>query len=258
MHPDRLAELEEERRFLLRSLRDLDAERRAGDVDVADYETLRDGYTKRAADVLREIEAGRPRGASSPGEPEPRRWRRTMLVIAGVAAVAVLAGWWVARSSGERLAGQQITGADPRSATAAALAEARVQLGSDPLAALETYDRVLAEDPDHPEALTYHAWLLYTTGVQSGIEEVQAQATPDARAELQRAVAADPDYADPHCFLAIIAANADGDVATARTEADRCLALGPPAAARSLIEGFLASLDAAGDGGSTVPTTDST
>ena len=59
MNPDQLAELEDERRFLLRSLRDLDAELAAGDVDRVDYETLRDGYTKRAADVLRGIEDGK-------------------------------------------------------------------------------------------------------------------------------------------------------------------------------------------------------
>ncbi len=167
------------------------------------------------------------------------------LVAAAVVAVAGLAGWWVARSSGERLAGQQITGADPRSATATALAEARMQMGVDPLAALAAYDAVLAEDPEHPEALTYHAWLLYTTAVQSGLEDVQASALPDVKAELARAVAADGDYADPHCFRAIIAANADGDVELARQEIDTCLALGPPAAARSLVEQFAASLDAA-------------
>ena len=54
---DRLAELEEERRFLLRSLDDLDREHAAGDVDKHDYATLRDGYTARAATVIREIES---------------------------------------------------------------------------------------------------------------------------------------------------------------------------------------------------------
>ena len=56
---DRLAALEDERRFLLRSLADLDREHDAGDVDDSDYETLKDGYTTRAAVVLRNIEAGR-------------------------------------------------------------------------------------------------------------------------------------------------------------------------------------------------------
>ena len=64
MNPDRLAELEEERRFLLSSIRDLDREHAAGDVDEADYCALRDGYVARAAAVLREIEGGRGGGAS--------------------------------------------------------------------------------------------------------------------------------------------------------------------------------------------------
>ncbi len=53
MNPDRLAALEEERRFLLRSLADLEREREAGDVDDVDYRELRDGYTVRAAATLR-------------------------------------------------------------------------------------------------------------------------------------------------------------------------------------------------------------
>ena len=42
---DRLAELEEERHYLLRSLTDLEKEHDAGDVDDLDYHTLKDGYT---------------------------------------------------------------------------------------------------------------------------------------------------------------------------------------------------------------------
>ena len=47
--------LAEERDFLLSSLRDLDAEHDAGDIDDVDYETLRDDYTVRTAQVLRAI-----------------------------------------------------------------------------------------------------------------------------------------------------------------------------------------------------------
>ena len=47
--PDSLAHLEEEREFLLRSLRDLEREREAGDIDDDDYRTLHDDYTARAA-----------------------------------------------------------------------------------------------------------------------------------------------------------------------------------------------------------------
>ena len=64
---DDLAALEGERAFLLGSLRDLEAEHAAGDVDEHDYVTLRDGYTKRAADVLRQIDVGT--AALAPREP---------------------------------------------------------------------------------------------------------------------------------------------------------------------------------------------
>jgi hypothetical protein len=50
-----LIALAEERDFLLSSLRDLDAEHDAGDIDDVDYETLRDDYTVRTAQVLRAI-----------------------------------------------------------------------------------------------------------------------------------------------------------------------------------------------------------
>jgi hypothetical protein len=50
-------DLEEERDFLLGSLTDLDAELAAGDIEEHDYLTLKDGYTSRAAAVLRLLAA---------------------------------------------------------------------------------------------------------------------------------------------------------------------------------------------------------
>ena len=76
-----LAALEEERDFLLRSLRDLDAEHDAGDIDDVDYETLRDDYTVRTAVVLRALEQAdsrcRPAGRGAGGSVRlPGRGRR--------------------------------------------------------------------------------------------------------------------------------------------------------------------------------------
>src|SRR5579872_5112940 len=120
-------ELAEERDFLLRSLRDLDDERGAGDVDEGDYEVLKEGYTARAAAVLRELESrrngdgggdggddtDRDGGAPAAGaEPAPQAgprdtarrpwWARGRLVAAGagVAVFAVGAGLLVAHSAG--------------------------------------------------------------------------------------------------------------------------------------------------------------
>ncbi len=235
--PDRLAELEDERRFLLRSLRDLDAERDAGDVEDDDYRTLRDGYTKRAADVLREIEEGK---AALPPPPR-RRWARVAGAVAVVLAVAVGAGWLVAASSGQRLGDEEVTGGAPREDVAQRLARARALLGVDPASAKVLYESVLDERPDQPEALTYSGWLLFTAS-RGASDELRAAAVAAAQDQLARAVEADPSYPDPHCFLAVIAANETGDTATARAEVDACLALDPPSEVRQLVEQFAADL----------------
>ncbi|MDP9463513.1 MAG: hypothetical protein M3P52_02720, partial [Actinomycetota bacterium] len=128
MNPDPLAELEEQRRFLLRSITDLDREHQYGDVDDHDYATLRDGYTARAASVLRAIEAGQ---TAIPQRRSPRKPAVLAAWIVGTVVVASLAGWLVARTSGQRLPGQSITGGLPGDEIALKLAEARELLGVD-------------------------------------------------------------------------------------------------------------------------------
>lgn len=237
MNPDRLAELEEERAFLLRSLTDLDREFEAGDVDLDDYQTLRDGYTVRAAAVLRSIEQGR---AELPARPT-RNWLRVIAGIAVVAAVAVGAGLFVARSSGQRLPGQEITGGIPGGDVAVKLSQARSLLAVDPLSAQQLYTEVLAERPNHPEALAYSGWLLALNSLGAS-EELGELALDTAKDSLRRSIAADGTYADPHCFLAIIAANIDDDPDTALVEFEACLDNDPPADMRGLVEELVAGL----------------
>jgi hypothetical protein len=150
-------------------------------------------------------------------------------------------GVLVARSSGQRLPGQEITGgaADDVAST---LAQARLLLGTDQLAAFELYDDVLDEDPDHPEALTYSGWLLAVTS-RGASDELRAAALETAKGSLRRAIEVDPTYADPHCFLAIIAANMEADAAGARDEVDACLSKDPPAEMRELVEQFATGLE---------------
>ena len=100
MNPDRLAELEEERRFLLRSLADLEREHEAGDVDRVDYRALKDGYTVRAAAVLRD--RGGPRGAAAQ---------------AAVVGPSVVAAWVIGRArrgGALRMVGGSLVRATPR------------------------------------------------------------------------------------------------------------------------------------------------
>ncbi len=70
---DDLAALEEQRDVLLKSLRDLEQERAAGEVTDDDYAVLKDDYTARAAAVLRTIEAQAQRSPGTRRGPSTRR-----------------------------------------------------------------------------------------------------------------------------------------------------------------------------------------
>jgi len=233
VNPDQLAELEEERRFLLRSITDLDREHLYGDVDDNDYQTLRDGYTARAASVLRAIEDGHVEVS----QPRPRRPRVFIAWIVGTLLVACVAGWLVARTSGQRLPGQAITGGLPGDEVAQKLAEARQLLGVNPQQAIIRYQQVRELDPNNAEALTYMGWLIAQSGTS----------TAAAGAEFLRgAIKIDPTYADPHCFLAITSADylQPPDLDTARSEAQACLDNNPPAQMVQLVQTFASRLDA--------------
>ncbi len=226
---DRLAALQDQRDFLLRSLEDLEREREAGDVDDLDYRVLQDDYTARAASVLRAIEAGR----SSPRTP-PRSSRRRLVGVAlAVVAFAVLAGQLVAQTAGRRDSDEVITGGIRQSVTEK-LNEAGRRGGEGDLdAAIALYDEVLQDDPGNPEALTYKGWLQTLNGEgAAGLEGLLASAT------------ANPTYPDVHAFLAIVFFR-NGLVEQAGRELDRLDALDPPPAIRDLTADLRTQIDAA-------------
>ena len=236
MNPDRLAALEEERAFLLRSIRDLDAERAAGDVDERDHAALRDGYVARAAAVLKELEGGRRAVAARQGRPV---WQM-LAVVAVTLAVAIGIGLFVAGSAGQRLPGQSLTGGQEIDEVTRKLAEASQLLGTDQPAARQKYQEVLAVDPQNVEALTYTAWLSVLDGDNRKDQSLIAKGMDDLRA----VTAIDDTYADAHCFLAVAAGRflqpADVDVAT--SEGQACLDAGAPGGMRAMIENLLGSL----------------
>jgi len=229
-----LEELDEERRFLLDSIRDLDAERAAGDVDDADFQALRDGYVARAGAVLREIDDGRSSLLPKPDRP----WWRTAVVIGITLAVAVALGLFVANSAGQRLPGQSLTGGQQADEIALQLAEGRRLLGSEPVASRAAYDRVIELEPGHPEATTYSAYLLVLAGQQSGDQAKVREGV----AAMKAAAQLDPSYGDPHCLLAVAGGNfldpPDADLVLA--EGETCLALNPPAEMLGQIQGLIA------------------
>jgi tetratricopeptide (TPR) repeat protein len=234
---DRLAELEEERRFLLRSLDDLEREHDAGDVDDLDYETLKDGYTARAAAVLRQIEDGK---SELPGR-APRRWSRVIAVSAAIVVGAVFVGFVLAGAWGERSSSQEITGLTPGDESRIVLTNARdamtagdFQLANTLFAEVIEMER--ARGRDNAEAVAYFGWTLalLTRTTPDGSEE----ALDAARLALSQAIEIEPDYADPQCFLAIIEYQFLGDADAALPYIERCEASNPPGDVASLVASF--------------------
>jgi len=180
----------EQRNFLLKSLDDLEEEFDAGDLDVADYRSLKADYTKRAADMIRKIEAQQAAEAAV----ATRSWGRVAAWVAGVVIVAGFAGFLLAQFSGSRSPGGTITG-DIRVSSRELLFEAQQTFGSGDLpGAVEIYDQVLEMQPSNVEALTYKGWL------------TRLQGDPDAaKLLLDDAVATDPTYPDARVFSAVVA-----------------------------------------------------
>jgi tetratricopeptide (TPR) repeat protein len=222
--------LADQREFLLRSLEDLEREHAAGDVDEHDYAALKDDYTARAAQVLRALEAERPRVAAPT---RTRSRRRTLLAVVGVGAFAVLAGVLVANVAGRRDPGQTLTGGTRQSVTESlnqALREANQ--GSYP-AALAEYAKVLEQQPKNVEALTYRGWVLTLSGN-----------VPDGLSSLLDAAKANPRYPDVHAFLAVVFFRT-GLVPQAARELDLLDRLDPPPDIRQLTDQLRTQVQAA-------------
>ncbi len=199
LDPDVLVALEEERDHLLRSLRDLDAEAAAGDLDAEDEAALRDDYTARAAAVLRAIEE-REAGLAAVHAARPPAGRRIAVTVA-VLVFAVVAGWLMASAAGRRSGGDALTG-DNRQTCRDLLLAASSQLGDQAAEAVRTYTTVLEQCPGNAEAYTYRGWLLYRTSLQAQGDDAQ-RLRARALADLDDAVTADPGYSDAHLFRAI-------------------------------------------------------
>ena len=231
-------DLRHEQQFLLRSLRDLDNERAAGDIDDADYAALRDGYIARTAAITRELN-----GIESVTPAVQRGWVRRVLVIVCVIAVAAGAGIWVARQSGQRLPGQSVSGAIEQSSSGL-LATARQLNFSDPGKAIELYTQVLKLEPDNPEALTYRSWILALTA-RAATGSVKQLALVSAVNDLLRAQKLDNQYPDAHCFLGIVYFRFLNSASLAKPQLDTCRAMNPPKEVQSFVDSIVAEVDKA-------------
>ena len=258
--------LEEDRDFLLRSLEDLEREWAAGDLAEADYRTLKDDYTARAAAVLRALEDGDEAAvdlaAAGPGvDPGPdvvvvgpRRRRRSLALAVALVVFAGAAGAVVARSAGERLPGDPATGSiaetGPSASVARGLADARRLIGEGKtLEAIKVYDGVLERDARQPEALAYRGWLLRLAGKAAG----DTSLIDKGMEFIERAVAADPSYPDARFFRAFVLFQDRGDPAAAVPELRAFLANDPPRAMVPVVEDLLKRALTAAQAPSTAP-----
>lgn len=243
---DGLAELEEERRFLLRSLRDLEREREAGDVDDADFETLRDGYTARAAAVLRQIETGRRRSAPAP----PRRWTRRVVIAVVVAVLATGIGVALGQAWGERGRGDEITGSTPAQEVIEILTTARAAMGRGDFGTanalfFEAVQREEERGVENPEPLAYYGWTL-ALGTRNNPDAAESDRQLElALLALGRAIEMDPTYADPHCFVAIVESEFRSDPSRALPFVETCESLDPPAEVADVVAAFADEIRAA-------------
>lgn len=234
-----LSSLADEKAFLLDSLRDLDREREAGDIDEVDFATLRDGYTARAAAVIKQID-GTGSSASAGTSRSPRKALVTALAILLVAGGV---GWLMASQLGQRMPGQSITGGIADS-TASLLSQARAINFSDPTTAVGLYSQVLKLDPDNVEALTYRAWLVALVA-RDASDDLKILAFATATDGLGKAIAIDSNYADAHCFLGIVRFRLAADAKGAREQLQICQQMNPPAVVKSFVDSIVAEVDAA-------------
>lgn len=177
-----------------------------------------------------------PGDGGADGRSPPRRLRQ-VAVGAAVIAVAVGAGALVARTAGERLPGESATGTVDLG-PAELLIEARHRLArGQAFDALRLYDRVLEQDPEHPEALAYRGWLIRLAGQkQEGMDLVDT------------ALAADPGYADAHLFRGVMLLEDLKQPADAAAALRRFLALAPDSQFAGQAQESLAQAEAATQG----------
>jgi tetratricopeptide (TPR) repeat protein len=253
------AALEAERDFLLASLRDLDAEHAAGELEEARYEALVSRYSARAARVLRALE-GTPAGAASdatrPG-PHPSgsgRWQRRAAILvplAGVlsAALALLPPALSDRQPGETVTGNAQSPGDTRSDLEQAVTDspedpaahralARLLLDDgDLVGALQHYDDAARLDPTDAESRTYAGWIVSLADLHD-----------DALGRIDAAIAADPTYPDAHFFRGMVLLRGKNDRSGAAAELRRFLELAPDSPLRAQVERVLAGLGPPGTG----------
>jgi tetratricopeptide (TPR) repeat protein len=231
VNPDDLADLEEQRTFLVRSLDDLERELAAGDIDALDASTLRDDYTHRLAEVQRAIETGRVVIAE---QAPPGRLGRRLVGAVLVVALAGGSGLFVANVAGSRKPGDAITGNITERNFDGLLTQAAQAAQDGRFAdALENYDTVLDQDPTNVEALSEKGLLLASLALPSK----RPTLLDEGEKLVRQAIEVEPDLARPRFYLGLVRQLRD-DTDGALAAFDDALARDPSEALRADIEQY--------------------
>jgi tetratricopeptide (TPR) repeat protein len=239
--PDLLAGLEDQRRFLARSLDDLDSELEAGDLDAAEHASLAADYRRR----LRRVDAAIADGqAGLAANRRPRSLWRTAAVVVGLAVVAIGLGVAVAAASGRRAPGDTVTGNDARTENGNLLLQClnldqQATTGDATVSeAFDCYDRLFQRDQEDPVVLANFGWFLYRAGSGGG----QTEAVSGGMSFVDKAIELDPDYPDAHAYRLIMLTR-EGRTDEARAELATLEGLNPPPQIRQLLEPIRAQLE---------------
>lgn len=223
-----LSTLQAEYEFLLLSLRDLEAEKESGDIDLADYEQLKNAYTARAAQVIRQIKSV-PETGAPPSGVDRGSFKHRAIVLGGLLAFVLVAGYLLAQAAGERGVNDELSGSIDRTPREQVLicqnlGPTKVQ------ESLECYQNVLDVDPDNVEAHTYRGWalvLVVGSAQQSGNAEAAAVLLPQAMKHFDRAIEINPEFPDVRAFRAVVF-EAEGEPAKACDELTVLDSVNPP------------------------------
>ena len=232
-----------ERDFLERSLADLELERAAGDLSDEDYADLKARYESKLAATATPTGAGTVTLESRDRDQKRGSGRRSLVVtlvvvlVVGVGGGLAVARWSGARQPGDNISGSTVSNHGQDLAKAATLAgDGKI------LDALKIYDRVLKEDPKDVRALTYKGWLLRNVGVENGQTELAAQ----GREYLEQANDIDPKFSEAWFFRGIVYLRDDNDPERAAQALKLALANDPIPEVATAARGLLAQISQAG------------
>jgi cytochrome c-type biogenesis protein CcmH len=251
------AQLLRERSRLRDELKDLEFDFQSGKLSESDYGSLKQDIESKAVAVIQQVSALPPESAvktptaksSRPGDektsPTAARLKRWQLIGGGVflmlfgLALGVMLTKSIRSRAGENdtMTGDFLTGTSPANSEAgAALAEGKQAFGRQEYPkAIEAFKKVLAADPNNPEAHSYMGFILMQAGHGEG-----------AMMAFEKALSQAPNFPMALWGKGMVLYQDKQDFAGARAIFEQLLNLMPPGEERNEVTKILAEIPASG------------